>query len=165
MRESKSRLLLVAWALLVGGCATPAQLRYEENLGRAPESAAHAVQAQRLDELMRGLARLREDRLPRNMDVRGEEERRAERIAKIALAIAQAANRIPGAASDAELDPAQQEEFARLADALRQEAQKLADLALGLSGAEMQAQAEAIDATCDQCHQQFRIQRGRRDAE
>jgi cytochrome c556 len=114
---------------------------------------------------MRRLERLRDDRLPRNMDVRAEEERRAERIAKIALAMAQAADRIPDAASDVSLDPAQQAEFARLANALRQEAQKLAEAAPGLSSAEMQAQADAIDATCDQCHQQFRIQRDRRDAE
>ena len=179
MRESKPRLLVVAGAvrvvagaalvvagvLWVGACAPPAQRRYEEKLERASEPAAHAVQAQRLDQLMRGLSRLRDDRLPRNMDVRGEEERRAERIAKIALAMAQAADRIPGAASDAELDPAQQAEFARHADALRREAQKLADVAPELSSAEIRAQAEAIDATCDQCHQQFRIPRGRRDAE
>lgn len=165
MREPRTLLLLVAWGLMVTACPPPAQVRYEESLERAAGPAAHAAQGQRLDELMRGLAQLRDDRLPRNMDVRGEAERRAERIAKVALAMAQAADRIPGAASSAELDPAQQQEFVRLANALKQAAQKLADTAPGLSRAEMQTQAEAISATCNQCHQQFRIPWDTRDAE
>lgn len=165
MRQSRTRLILVAWALLAASCAPPAQLRYEESLERGPGPAAHAAQSQRLDELMRGLARLRDDRLPRNMDVRGEEERRAERISKVALAMARAADSIPAATPSTELDPAQQQEFVRLANALKLEAQKLADAAPGLSRAEMQTRAEAIDATCDQCHQQFRIPRDTHDAD
>jgi cytochrome c556 len=148
-------LALLACAAL--GCGAPRQLRYEEELERTPPAAAHAVHSQRLAELMRGLERLRGERLPQNMEVSVQEERRAEQIAEVARSMQASAARIPNAAAEAGLDAEERQDFAGLARQLEEQAGALVADATRLSPDELRERADAIQGTCDACHQRFRI--------
>jgi hypothetical protein len=150
------RRALLALALLFC-CARPQQLRYEEELREAPPPARHAVNSERLRQLMRGLERLGGDRLPRELDLRQERRRRAEELAAIALALAESAEQIPLVLGEVELEPAQREEFTRLAAALRARCLELAERAPELPEAELRARLDAVGESCDACHRRFRV--------
>lgn len=154
-----TRLLLCALAALAvcAGCGGSAQGRYEERLERAPAPAAHGVHSQRLTELMRGLERLRDARLPQAMDIHAERELRAGSIAEVARAMARSARDIEHAPLGADLDGAQHHEFRRLAQQLGERSERLAEEAPSLSLHAVEERVEAIQATCDACHQQFRL--------
>ena len=97
MRVSGFHALATAFLVFCGaaGCGAPGRVRYEESLARTPEPAIHAVHSERLLELMRGLERLRDERLPQAMDVEAAETRRAEGIAEVAHAMMASARLIP----------------------------------------------------------------------
>ena len=77
--------VLLGMALLVAvGCARPAWVRYEERLEETAPASSHAVHAERLVEVMRGLDRLVEERLPRDMDKGWERDRRVEDLSTVA---------------------------------------------------------------------------------
>jgi cytochrome c556 len=145
-----------AVGLLLAACGGPAALRYEEQLERTPESAAHAVHGQRLADVMRSLDRLSSERLPKAMDVEVEEGRQAREVARVARAMADSAARIP-AAAPADLDDGERAEFLSLARALEQQTQRLVVDAAKLTPDERRARLQAIDTTCDACHRRFRI--------
>lgn len=153
LRLPISGLLLAA----ATGCGGPAQVRYRESLEAAPDPAAHAVHSRRLAELMRGFERLQHERLPRAMDVRLEEQRRAAAIAEVAQAMVESADRIADAAAESDFDDEERAEFLRLAGSLKHEALQLAERGPELGPDELRARSAAIEATCDQCHQRFRI--------
>lgn len=146
---------LLACAAL--GCGAPRQVRYEEELERTQPAAAHAVHSQRLAELMRGLEWLRVERLPQNMELSVQVERRAEQIAEVARSMQASAARIPDASAEAGLDPEERREFARLARLLEEQAGALVADAPHLSPDELRERASAIQSTCDACHLRFRI--------
>lgn len=137
-------------------CRGPAVVRYEEALERTPEPSAHAVHEGRLATLMREVDRLREERLPQAIDPRAEQARQAREIARVAMAMAESAARIP-AAEPPGLDPARAAEFRELASALEQASRRLAEDAPRLSPRALRARLNEIDATCDRCHGHFRI--------
>jgi hypothetical protein len=147
--------LLVASAA-APGCRGPAQVRYEEALEQAPAPAAHAVHGERLVDVMRALERLRDERLPAAFDVEAERERRGRRVSEVALAMAAAAERIPPAAAERPLDPAERAEFLRLADGLARRARHLAEAAPRLEPQELRGAIEGIEQTCSACHGRFR---------
>lgn len=150
-------------ALLTSGCGGPAQLRYEESVERTPASAVHAVHEERLRQLMRDLDRLRDERLPKAMDVEVERQRQARELERVARAMAESATRIAAAAPPG-LDPAEQREFRALALTLQRRSEALADDAQRLTPAQRRERLVEIDATCGQCHARLRIPGGR-DAE
>jgi cytochrome c556 len=141
----------------LSGCRGPAQHRYEEELESAPESAQHAAHGRRLRELMRSLDRLVRERLPVTMDVETPQTMRVHEIASVALALAESAERIPDAARDLPLEEDERVEFVALAEVLREHAQRLGESATSSSPKEVQQQLEAIQATCGDCHQRFRL--------
>jgi cytochrome c556 len=150
-------LVLAAW--LLGGCGGPAQLRYEEDLERTPAPAAHGVHSERLAELMRGLERLSQERLPRAMDVSGERERRADEIASVARAMADSAQRIAGVADALSLAGEERAAFLELAAELQRHCRQLSEDAPDLTPEELRRRAHEIDGTCGACHGRFRIPR------
>jgi len=145
--------LLASLALACGG---PLQQRYEEELAETPAPAAHAVHGMRLAELMRGLERLRSERLPQAMDVETERESRAQLVSEVALAMADSAERIPEATEVATLDPDRRREFLERAEALRRGALALAQRAGRRPPVSLDADVAALEATCQGCHQRFR---------
>lgn len=154
--------LLAGWAAASPGCGGSNRLRYEQRVDDTPGEAVHGVHSQRLAELMRGLERMRSERLPKAMDPQIEERRRVEVISRVAREMARSAERIPDAASTVSLDAASREEFLRLADTLLRGAIRIAEDAQDPSAAsvdELRARLRAMEATCDQCHDRFRIPR------
>jgi hypothetical protein len=138
-------------------CGGPAQLRYEEQLENTPASADHAVHDQRLSELMESLDRLRNERLPKAMDVAIEEERETRAVARVARAMADSATRIP-AAAPADLDERERAEFLALAREFQQRTERLAETRTPPLTRELRRERlDAIDMTCHECHRNFRI--------
>lgn len=155
----RGRLLLRVGSFYLLGCSAPAQVLYEEDLARTPPPAAHAVYSDRLGELMQSLEGLSRDRLPRAMDVRGEEERRADEIAAVARAMADSAGQIADAGDELGLAALEREEFLALGGELHRLCQQLADEAPALALGALRARAREITDTCDRCHARFRIPR------
>jgi len=106
---------------------------------------------------MRGLERLRGERLPQNMELSVQEERRAEQIAEVARAMQASAARIPDAAAESALEGEERRDFARLARRLEDQTGALVADAPRLSPEELRKRADALQGTCDACHQRFRI--------
>jgi len=146
-------------ALAAAGCSGPAQVRYEEELRSTPPPGRHAIHNERLEQHMRGLERLAVERLPRALDEQEAEDRRKTEVAEVARSMADSASRIADAAQAVELDAAERREFLALADALRQQAEQLAEEAPHLSVEEVRARAQGLEARCADCHQRFRIPR------
>lgn len=151
-----------AWALLAlaaalsASCRAPSERRYTDELAETSAGAAHAVHDWRLAEVMRNLDALRSARLPTSLDPREERERRASEVARVASAMADAADRIPGAAPSG-LDARARAEFAQIASELSVLCRSLAAEA-GTARPEVLAQRlDDIDATCTRCHERFRI--------
>lgn len=150
------RSLLCATLLAVLACAPPARVRYEERLEASTPAEAHAVHAERLAEVMRGLDRLLEERLPRNMDETWERERRVDELATVAGAIAASARQIHVAAGDRGLSHAEQRAFAGRALVLEQRADALAEDAATLTPEEIGTRVEGLREACAACHSRFR---------
>lgn len=161
-RRSWGASLVGSAGLLLATCSGPAHLRYEAQLEKTPASAAHAVHEQRLSELMGSLDRLRNERLPKAMDVAIEEEREAREVARVARALADSAAQI-SAAAPANLDPGERAEFLALALEFQQRSERLAEVRDSPLTPELRRlRLDEIDATCDECHRQVRIS-GRTD--
>lgn len=146
----------VALVVLTLGCAPPPQVRYEERLEETPAPAVHAVHEQRLRELMQDLDRLRDERLPKVLDPRVETRRQARTVEQVAQAMAESAPAI-AAAVPPDLEPADQQEFRRLAAELGSRSRALADEAASLTTAQRRERLAEIDRTCGRCHARFRI--------
>lgn len=147
--------LMIMLAAL-SACIQPAQQRYEEVLLETPQPAQHAVHNERLRQIMRNLERLALDRLPQSMDLRVERQRRVEEVARIALGMAAAADRIPDVLTENELDGVQRNQFLRLAHDLHDSSLELSRRAPELTLSKMRSELESIDAICEACHRRFR---------
>ncbi|MDX1649494.1 MAG: hypothetical protein R3263_06540, partial [Myxococcota bacterium] len=114
------------------------QRRYQEELARTPPAAEHAVHAERLADLMRGLARLTRERLPQALDVESARARRASGVREAAQAVA---------ASE------------ELAATLEARARELASRAGDLPEPALRARLASLEEVCQRCHARFRIPR------
>lgn len=155
IRHKRSKWLGIVW-LLALACSRPAALRYEEQLDHAPESAAHAVHEQRLKELMESINQLRNQRLPRSLDIAIEKERQERAFSEVARAMADSAARIPEAIPT-ELDARERSEFLRLASALQRQTSNLVEQASALTPERRRVRLGEIDLICGDCHRRFRI--------
>ncbi len=157
IRGMQRRALVGALAALaVLGCGRPAELRYEADLEKTPDSAVHAVHDVRLAEVMRGLETLRRERLPTAIDPEEAQARQAREVARVARAMADSASRIADAAP-AQLDAAQRAELDDLAARLATLCESLAAEAPSLDVEAQRARLAEIDATCTDCHERFGI--------
>lgn len=150
------RSLPCAMLLVLLACAPPARVRYEERLEASTPAEAHAVHAERLAEVMRGLDRLLEERLPRAMDETWERERRVDELTAVAGAIAESARQIHGRADGRDWSHAEQRAFAGRALLLEQRADALAEDAATLSPEEIGVRVAGIREVCAGCHSRFR---------
>ena len=81
-------------------------------------------------------------------------------IRNVSLALADQSGRITRAIGRRQLPASQRERFIGLAEALRQSATALADEAETLPATQLQARFDAVLATCNGCHDEFRGARG-----
>lgn len=159
MRASTlTALSLAALVASVGACAPPAQIRYERRLEETAPPASHAVHSTRLAQLMRGVERLADERLPKALDAQEEVGRRTAEVSSVARDLAASAAQIPDAIAGLALSEEERGEFRALADALRMRALELADLAPQLAPDDLRARAEAIEESCNACHGLFRVE-------
>jgi len=110
---------------------------------------------------MGSLDRLRGERLPKSLDLEIEEKRQSSAITRVVSAMADSAARIPQAIPN-RLSDSERADFLVLAVALRRQTQDLAEKVSELSVEQRRTRLEEIDATCEHCHQRFRIP-GRND--
>jgi cytochrome c556 len=151
-------LALGAAALLLAGC--PARHAYQEELSQAPPGEHHAVHTERLEQVMRGLDRLAEERLPQGVDVESTREARIAELVEVANAIAVSAERIPQAAwTEGSLTNPERVAFHQRAVRLRERARALADGAPTMTPAQRADAVAALRAACDGCHAEFRAPR------
>jgi len=153
-RGKQSSNGLLAALLLMAAC-TPAQVRYERELDAVAPVAAHGIHDARLRELMRGLERLSQERLPRAMDVGEAEAGRAEQIRRVAQDLAASAREIPVAVDASAMPHAERDAFVAAAVNLENAAHALGARA-GDSPHELQAAVRVVDAACRSCHAGFR---------
>ena len=115
------------------------------------------MHGERLRELMRGLERLRTERLPTPLDPDVETEARGEQVAAVALAMAESAARIREAADTRGLDAEERRAFQALADELEGALLRLAAQARLEPPGDLEPSREAVEASCQACHGRFRI--------
>jgi len=149
----------IVTVFLVSSCGGPAALRYEEEVEHTRGEAVHAVHEERLRQLMRELDRLRDERLPKALDMEVELQRQGREVERVAQAMAESAAMI-AAAAPARLDADERKEFLALADDLRRRSEALAMEAPTLTPAQRGARLAEIDTTCGRCHARFRIPGG-----
>ena len=150
------RLGILTIGLLLA-CSKPLQVQYEQELERASASQRHAIHDERLQQLMRGLDRLSNERLPKSMDVESERRFRAGEVAAAARALSEAASLIPQYAPTADLTPTARAEFEALADRLRREALALSGDAPDLPLDTMHDRLASINEICERCHARHRF--------
>jgi cytochrome c556 len=147
-------------AILIGlatGCLQTAQTHYERELSTADAGTAHAIHDARLQQLMRGLGRLSDDRLPKAMDVDRVREQRVEEVAAISRTMAESARTIPEVTASLDLDEGDRRALLALATRLGDQASDLARRAPDLSPTELQSALDDIAVTCRDCHARFRF--------
>ena len=145
-----------ALAALLIACAPPAQTRYEEQVRAASPGATHGVHAGRLAELMQGLDRLTNARLPKAMDAAQEREWRVREVEVVAGRIADSAAQIPSTAPPSMRDGLDQRDFREKAAVLEIRARSLADDAASLSPPDLDARIEELRQACAACHRRYR---------
>lgn len=160
MRSRWMTLIGVVSGMLAAGCGGPAVVRYEEELERTRPSAVHAVHEVRLVQLMRDLDRLRDERLPKALDVDVERRRQVREVERVARAMAESATLI-AAAAPADLATEERQEFLALADTLKSRSEALATDAGRLTAPQRRERLLEIDRTCGRCHAGFRVPGGR----
>jgi cytochrome c556 len=150
------RAIRGVWLLAFLACAPPAALRYDEQVEATPPAAVHAVHAERLVELMRGLGRLVAERLPRAMDATRERQRRVAELAAVAAAAAESARRIPADAGEPGWGEAERGAFVAHARELEARASALAAEARELTPEQIDGRVAGLLGTCAGCHGRFR---------
>ena len=150
------RLAAALLVLTAAGCTARPRSQ-----GAVPEDAfaGHVIHGDQLRATMQQLDTLRSARLPQELDRDRVGVFQPGDAAHTAAQIAESAARIANSAPLAELSPEQRRDFLDLADALREQAAALAADAPSLTTAALRARYAELDASCDTCHQRFRLPR------
>lgn len=153
------KLLVTLFLIMFAtACVQSAQTHYQHELDAADAAAAHAIHNQRLQQLMRGLGRLSDERLPKAMNVDLERDRRVDEIVAISRTMATSAASIPDVTANDSLNEDERRTLTELASALEDQALELSRRAPELSIAELRTSLDRISQTCDACHEQFRLE-------
>ena len=155
IRRGHTHRHLAIGMFILAACTQP-----DRTAGPLPpveSSAQHAVYSEQLLEAMYKLERLATIRLPQEMDLATEQERRAVEIARIARTLADTADLIPDVLADVDLSVEHQVLFRDLARELGVKARSLADEAPGQSLRATHDQVNALLASCTGCHDRFRV--------
>lgn len=148
----------IACGALLGAlaCRAPGAFHTRANRAAREGVTAHAFHNEQIAAIMRDLDRFTWDRLPREMDIEGERNRRLDELAAAADAMAAAAARIPDSMDEVALSDAHRAVFVALADTLRQQALALRARAEADDFRQTAGLLDEIQATCASCHALFR---------
>lgn len=142
--------------LILGGCGTTRQQRFERRIESTGEPALHGVYDQQLQTVMRELSLLEVDRLPVEMDAAGRRRARLREVSSLADSMAVAAAKIPDAIDDLDLTENGEIVFRRLAEKLGTQALELRKRATERDLEAAEATLDEISTTCTACHALFR---------
>jgi hypothetical protein len=141
---------------VLASCGPTGQERYQHRLAMTGSPARHAVQNQRLQEIMN---KLQFEPMPEPEYVPQERERRASQVAEVASSMAASAGKIPDAIKDVNLSDSDREIFLSLANKLRQQATALGEQAKRQEFDQVDRSLERMQSTCNACHSLFRTER------
>lgn len=137
-------------------CQRPAPKPSSMPVSQTGAAALHAVQSGQLKSIMADLNGLNFDRLPQELDQRGQRQTYLENASAVASAMAEAAAKIPNTLGEVSLKAEEQEVFRALSNRLRAEAAQLSEqLRQGQTRAADSTMRE-INTTCVACHALFR---------
>ena len=140
-------------ALTLASCGPTGQQRYERRLAETGQPARHGIQNQRLKDLMH---RFTYDPLSESETGVAEEQRRADRLAEIAVAMSETSASLKTVAKDLELNEADRATFLSLVDKFRDQANAVGQAAKDKNFAEARRSIERMQSTCNACHTLFR---------
>ena len=143
-------------AILTSCQAQPTQ--YEMKLADTGPPALHAVEAERLEQLMHLLDQLRYKYLPQEYNGPAYRRRKEAEAAKVAQQLAETARLIPEAVPKGALDKGERELFMKLVKKLEEDALYLKEQADRNSQDGMFTAMNRLTATCNGCHSAFRSQ-------
>jgi hypothetical protein len=123
----------------------------------APVAAEHVESSVSLRARMRALEYLSQSRLPKELDVEAERERRREGLVRAAEELAGAARALTEGAPPDALSDAQAARFDALARALRERALALAEQAPTADPPTLALSLESIEETCGECHRELGV--------
>jgi cytochrome c556 len=124
--------------------------------GASDEAALHAIQSEELKSLMRQIQALDVEFMPQELDSVREREVYLENSAATALAMAQAASRLPEIITRVSMDESEREVFLVYADRLRRQSEDLGTQAQRGDEYGVRSSMSAIASTCVACHALFR---------
>ena len=142
-----------AAVLGMGSCAPTVQERYEQKLAAAGKPLRHAVQSDRLRQIM---DKLIYNPMPEEMDIAVERQRQMQRLSEVAASMAKFADAIPDAVKDVRIRDEDRELFADLARTLRDQATDLSEQARRDNLPAAERSLARMQLTCDRCHSLFR---------
>lgn len=127
--------------------------------GGLPETgrpALHAVQNERLHDLMDEINSLMFERMRTQLDIDRERRRRAGEIAEVARAMSERAGEMLSTLPELKLSPEEQTTFAALAKKLRAQSMQLEEEASSNYIDAIPQSIERMSLTCTACHELFR---------
>lgn len=153
---SRTLLAIMLAILLVPGVGAEDKRRKPEGTGQDGAPALHAVQNDRLLELMNRMNALLFERMPTELEIDQERRRQAAEIAQVADAMAGTVDEIVASLPQLALAEDENTVFMVLAGRLREHVTTLQAQAHGNHIDGIPATVERMGATCDGCHQLFR---------
>ena len=145
----------IAVLLSTNACFPPAHRRLEVRPEEG-EGTLHAVQNERLREVMQGFNNLMFEQMYTELELDVERVRRSRKIAESAAELAKTTEYLPRYADELGLSPSEKALFLERADELRAKAVRLQEAAEGKDANAMRHWLMRLEITCNNCHRLFR---------
>jgi hypothetical protein len=139
-------------AVAIGACAENRR-SYRAHLTDTGNAALHAVQNEKLRELMGNLNR----QVPEEWGITMERERWLKDMERVAGEMAQSAGAIPTAMAGAKMEEGERQIFVSLAEKLKTQSLELQQLAQKKEIDQAERKLDGIIGTCNACHSAFRV--------
>lgn len=149
-------IILVVIAILLGGCSTKLQTPAPATLHDTGDPALHALQNERLRELMVRMNRLVFEQIRTEIEIDQDRRHKALRIAEVAGELQQSADAIIAARASLNLGQSESTAFIALATKLKGQAIQLESLARHNQIEALPEVMMQITNTCTACHSLFR---------
>ncbi|MBP7936815.1 MAG: cytochrome c [Phycisphaerae bacterium] len=139
--------------LALASCGPTAEQRYQRRLADTGKPAMHAIQNQRLKDLMH---KLTFDPLSESEQGAVEEQRRADQLSEVATNMAQASSGMAEISKDLNLSANDRATYLSLVDKFRDQANAVGEAAKHKNFPEAKRSLERVQSTCNACHTLFR---------
>ncbi len=120
------------------------------------ETQKHVIHSERLVGVMRGLQSMANERLPQELEVQSERERKIAHVKNVAKHMVSSARNLPKIMKEVNLPDDAKGKFLELATQLEQQSAALEGEASKLTIAQIRERVDTIRVTCSLCHSSFR---------